>query len=430
MQKSSTPTEKPTQKEPIIMLIGVGGGGNNAVNYMYKRGIKDVQFAVINTDDQALTNSPVPIKLQIGPKLTNGLGAGANPEIGKNAALESKEAIKNLLHPNVKMVFITLGLGGGTGTGAGPVLACEAKKKGILTIGIVTKPFAFEGRKKIEKAEKGINELKKNCDTVLVILNERIREMHKSLSITDAFSEADEVLTTAAKSIAEIITVHGYVNVDFEDVKTVLKDAGAAIMGSGIAQGQDRGLKAAESALKSPLLDYKDIHGAKKILLSIISGDEEELTMDELTAITNHIYEQAGDNAEIIFGHGHDPQLKDKVKVTIIATGFNEVDDIAITENTSSPHTNAKNKIYPIKKSNGTPPSNITKKQRALYFRERAQNLINSLKEGETYHLSDQEIREKLDLPAYLRKNIPLNYTPPEGVKPIRYHLYEKESNS
>ncbi|WP_243018116.1 MULTISPECIES: cell division protein FtsZ [Candidatus Cardinium] len=317
----------PTHHKAIIRVIGVGGGGSNAVNNMYKRGIKDVAFIVCNTDVQALQSSPIPIKLQIGAALTSGLGAGANPEVGRNAALESKESIRELLDDDTKMLFVTAGMGGGTGTGAAPVIASIARKQGILTVGIVTLPFSFEGKKKHLQAQEGIDELRKHCDTVLIILNDKIQTILGGLSISQAFLEADNVLTTAAKSIAEIITVPGYVNVDFEDVKTVMKNAGAAVMGSGEAEGEGRALQAAEIALASPLLDYTDIRGAKKILLSIVSGQAAELQMDELTIITNYIQEQTGNDAEMIFGHGSDPEMAEKIRVTVIATGFHREEE-------------------------------------------------------------------------------------------------------
>jgi cell division protein FtsZ len=305
----------------IIKVIGVGGGGSNAVNHMYKQGIKDVEFVVCNTDNQALNGSPVPNKLQIGANLTEGLGCGANPEVGKNAALESKDQIREML-AGTKMVFITAGMGGGTGTGAAPVIAKIAKDMDILTVGIVTAPFAFEGKKKGTQAEIGIEGLRQTCDTVLVILNDKLREIFGNLSIGQAFAQADNILTTAAKSIAEIITLAGYVNVDFQDVRTVMLNAGAAVMGSAETRGDNRARKAAEGALASPLLGNTDIMGAKKILLSIISGVEAELQMDELTEITEYIQEQAGDEGEMIFGHGVDPDLGDRIRVTVIATGF------------------------------------------------------------------------------------------------------------
>ncbi|MBS1542751.1 MAG: cell division protein FtsZ [Bacteroidetes bacterium] len=305
----------------IIKVIGVGGGGSNAVNHMYRLGIKDVEFIVCNTDLQALNSSPVPVKLQIGSNLTEGLGCGANPEVGRAAAMESKDQIRDFL-AGTKMLFVTAGMGGGTGTGAAPIIAKIAKEMGILTVGIVTMPFSFEGRKKIAQAQAGLEAMRAGCDTVLAILNDQLREMFGNLSISQAFAEADGVLTTAAKGIAEIITLAGYVNVDFQDVRTVMLNAGAAVMGSAQTSGEDRAVRAAQQALASPLLDNKDIMGAKKILLSIISGEEAELQMDELSTITEYIQEQAGDDCEVIFGHGVDPVLGDNIRVTVIATGF------------------------------------------------------------------------------------------------------------
>lgn len=317
----------PSHHKSIIKVVGVGGGGSNAVNHMYGLGIKDVEFVVCNTDHQALDTSPVPSKLQIGVSLTSGLGAGANPEQGRNAAVESKEDIRDLLAQDTKMVFITAGMGGGTGTGAAPIIAQVAKELDILTVGIVTAPFAFEGKKKMKAAEDGIRELKKYCDTVIVIMNDKLREIYGNLSISEAFAQADNVLTTAAKGIAEIITVSGYVNVDFEDVKTVMKNAGPAVMGSAKTIGDNRARRAAEEALNSPLLNQQNIFGAEKILLSIISGEEAELQMDELTEITDYIQEFAGDDAEVIFGHGVDSSLGENIRVTVIATGFGKVDE-------------------------------------------------------------------------------------------------------
>jgi cell division protein FtsZ len=318
----------PRNQKSIIKVIGVGGGGSNAVNHMYAQGIKDVEFVVVNTDAQALKSSPVPLRLQLGANLTEGLGAGANPEQGRNAALESQDEIRELLADNTKMVFITAGMGGGTGTGAAPIVAKIAKELNILTVGIVTAPFMFEGKKKMAVAQAGIESLRENCDTVLVILNDKLREIYGNLAIRTAFSKADDILTTAAKSIAEIITIHQDVNVDFEDVKTVMKEAGAAVMGSSTEEGEGRAIRAAGAAISSPLLNNVDIKGAQKILLSIMSGEDEELSMDELSEITEYIQEKAGDNAELIFGQGIDPELGKAIRVTVIATGF-EMDKLS-----------------------------------------------------------------------------------------------------
>ncbi|MFT5570182.1 MAG: cell division protein FtsZ [Cyclobacteriaceae bacterium] len=322
MNENTYSFDLPSHHKSIIKVIGVGGGGSNAVNHMYNMGIRDVEFVVCNTDRQALESSPVPNKLQIGVNLTSGLGAGANPEKGRNAAIESKEEIKELLSDNTKMIFVTAGMGGGTGTGGAPVIAQVAREMDILTVGIVTAPFRFEGKKKLKQAEEGIAALKASCDTVIVISNDKIKEIYGNLPISEAFSQADNVLTTAAKGIAEIITVPGYVNVDFEDVKTVMSNAGAAVMGSAQTSGENRARRAAEAALNSPLLNNHKVFGAKKILLSIMSGEEAELQMDELADITDYMHEFAGEDAEVIFGHGVEAELGDEIRVTVIVTGF------------------------------------------------------------------------------------------------------------
>ena len=307
----------------IIKVIGVGGGGSNAVNHMYNLGIKDVEFVVCNTDSQALKASPVPTKLQIGVALTQGLGAGGNPEKGRNAALESKEEIREFLSNNTKMVFITAGMGGGTGTGAAPVIAKMAKDMGILTVAIVTVPFGFEGKKKIALAHEGLDELRGNCDTTLVIMNDKIRELHKNLSLRSAYAQADMVLTNAAKSIAEIITVTYDSNVDFEDVRAVMENSGTAVMGTGISSGEERAIKATTEAINSPLLNNNSINGASKILVSIAYGEEAELSMDEMDEINTFITDQCQDlHDDLKLAHVCDPTLGDSLKVTVIATGF------------------------------------------------------------------------------------------------------------
>ncbi|WP_051296030.1 cell division protein FtsZ [Eisenibacter elegans] len=312
----------PVNAKSIIKVIGVGGGGSNAVNYMYNKGIQGVEFIVCNTDLQALNLSPIPKKLQIGVNLTQGLGAGANPEKGREAALESKNEIREMLQENTRMLFITAGMGGGTGTGAAPIIAEIARELGILTVAIVTAPFTFEGRKKKQQAEKGIEALKKHSDTVLVISNDRLSEIYGNLKMSDAFAQADNILATAAKGIAEIITVEGYVNVDFEDVKTVMRNSGSAVMGSAKTEGEDRALRAAQEALNSPLLNNQSIRGAQKILLSVMSSEQAELQLDEFMSITEYIQNEAGEEAEVIFGNGIDPTLGDSIRVTIVATGF------------------------------------------------------------------------------------------------------------
>ena len=311
----------PKSQSSIIKVIGIGGGGSNAVNHMFRQGIEGVDFIVCNTDEQALDMSPVPVKVQIGASLTEGRGAGSIPAVGKNAAIENIDQLKSLLEKNTKMLFITAGMGGGTGTGAAPVIAATAKEMGILTVAIVTIPFAFEGRKRKQQADEGIKELRKNVDTLLVICNDKLRELYGNLCLSEAFSKADNILTTAAKGIAEIITVPGYINVDFEDVKTVMKNSGVAIMGSGFAEGENRSVKAVEMALSSPLLNDNQIKGASNILLYIASGSE-EIRMDEVTEITEFIQNESGSTAEIIWGNGTDESLGKMIGVTLIATGF------------------------------------------------------------------------------------------------------------
>lgn len=305
----------------IIKVIGVGGGGSNAVNHMYSQGIKGVDFIVCNTDRQALDISPVPYKIQLGLTLTEGRGAGAIPEIGKNAAIENIDEIREFLGKGTKMVFVTAGMGGGTGTGAAPVIAQVAKELGILTVGIVTVPFGFEGRKRRQQAENGLEEMRQNVDTLLIINNERLREITGNLTIGNAFSQADNVLSTAAKGIADVISATGVMNVDFNDVNTVMKDSGVAIMGSAIAEGEDRAISCVKEAMQSPLLNDNNIEGANYVLLNITYGDKEVL-MDEITTITDFIQDEAGSTADVIWGHGYDPTLGDKLCVTLIATGF------------------------------------------------------------------------------------------------------------
>lgn len=305
----------------LIKIIGVGAGGSNAVTHMYKQGIKGVDFILCNTGAQALSASPIPTKIQLGRR---GLGAGLIPSAGKEAALENIDQIKELLETNTKMLIITAGMGGVTGRSCAPVLASIAREMGILTVGIVTLPFAFEGRKRRMQADAGIEELRKQVDTLLIINNDRLRDQYRNLKLSEAFSKADDILTTAAKGIAEIITVTGYINVDFEDVKTVMKDSGVAIMGSGLAEGENRAMQAVEMAFTSPLFNDNNIEGASNILLYIASGSE-EISMDEVTEITEYIQKNAGSTTEIIWGNGSDESLlEDKIRVTIIATGFKE----------------------------------------------------------------------------------------------------------
>lgn len=311
----------PKESSSIIKVIGVGGGGSNAVNHMFRQGIKGVDFVVCNTDHQALDISPVPLKIQLGASLTEGRGAGSLPEVGMNAAIENLDDIREILEKNTKMVFVTAGMGGGTGTGAAPVIAKLAKEMGILTVGIVTVPFVFEGRKRRTQAEEGIERMREAVDTLLIINNDKLREMFGNLTLGNAFSQADDVLTTAAKGIAEVISVTGAINVDFNDVNTVMRDSGVAIMGSAEAEGENRATDAVQKALSSPLLNDNQIVGAKYVLLNITYGDQEVL-MDEIADITDYIQDEAGSTADVIWGHGYDETLGDKLCVTLIATGF------------------------------------------------------------------------------------------------------------
>ena len=311
----------PKGMSSIIKVIGVGGGGSNAVNHMFNQGIVGVDFIVCNTDRQALDISPVPHKIQLGPTLTEGRGAGMIPEVGMNAAIENIEELREVLSKNTKMVFVTAGMGGGTGTGAAPVIAQVAKDLGILTVGIVTIPFDFEGRKRRLQAEEGLEKMRQNVDTLLIINNEKLREFGKNMALTKAFAEADNILTVAAKGIAEVISVTGMINVDFNDVNTVLRNSGHAIMGSAIAEGENRAIEAVQAALNSPLLNENDILGAKYVLLNITYGDK-EVMMDEITNITDFIQDAAGATADVIWGHGYDQSLGDNISITLIATGF------------------------------------------------------------------------------------------------------------
>ncbi len=312
----------PTEKS-IIKVIGVGGGGSNAVTHMFSQGIKGVDFAICNTDEQAMHISPVPVHIQLGPQLTAGRGAGSRPQIGKQACIESIDDVRHFLNTDTKMLFVTAGMGGGTGTGAAPIIAKAAKEMDILTVAIVTLPFTFEGRRRARHALEGLEELKECVDALIVISNDKLREIHGNLGMSQAFGQADNILTTAAKGIAEIITVPGHVNVDFEDVNTVMRDSGVAIMGTAAFDGEGRARKAVTTALDSPLLEDSDIRGAQHILLNISSGTK-EITMDEISEITEYVQEEAGFGTDLIWGHSTDEALGEKISVTVIATGFEQ----------------------------------------------------------------------------------------------------------
>ena len=315
-------------EKPIIKVIGVGGGGSNAVTHMFRQGIVGVDFAICNTDSQAMMLSPIPTKIQLGPTLTEGRGAGSKPNIGKLACEESIEEVTDYLTNNCKMLFITAGMGGGTGTGAAPIIAKAAQEMDVLTVGIVTIPFTFEGRRRTKQALEGLEEFKKYVDTLIVISNDKLRQIHGNLSLSQAFAQADNILSTAAKGIAEIITVPGYVNVDFEDVNTVMRQSGVAIMGTASAEGEDRAKRAVDEALSSPLLEENDIKGAQHILLNITSGTK-EVTMDEIFEITEFVQEEAGYGTDLIWGNCFDESLGEKITVTVIATGFERTSETA-----------------------------------------------------------------------------------------------------
>src|SRR5437868_7214586 len=322
----------PKEQSSIIKVIGVGGGGSNAVNHMFSQNIDGVNFIICNTDAQALALSRVPNKIQLGPHLTQGLGAGANPVIGREATEESLEEIKRILEVNTKMAFITAGMGGGTGTGGAPIIAKICKDLGILTVGIVTTPFAYEGKKRIAQAEEGIHKLKDYVDTLLVISNDKLRHQFGNLTMKAAFSKADNVLATAAKCITDVISSTGQINVDFADVCTVMQNGGVAILGSAASEGENRAQLAIEQALNSPLLNDNDIRGAKWILININSAEgDHEFTMDEVDIIQNHLLSQAGENTDVILGLGYDNSLDDQIGITLIATGFQHKDPFTQT---------------------------------------------------------------------------------------------------
>ncbi|QAA81592.1 cell division protein FtsZ [Aequorivita sp. H23M31] len=330
----------PKNQSHVIKVIGVGGGGSNAINHMFKQGIKGVDFVICNTDSQALENSPVPVKIQLGVSLTEGMGAGANPKVGEQSAVESIEEIQSMLTTNTKMIFITAGMGGGTGTGAAPIIAKMAKDMDILTVGIVTIPFSFEGKTRNEQALLGVEKLRQNVDSLVIINNNKLRDVYGNLGFKAGFSKADEVLATAARGIAEVITHHYTQNIDLRDAKTVLSNSGTAIMGSSTASGGNRAKEAITKALDSPLLNDNKIRGAKNVLLLIVSGSD-EITIDEIGEISDHIQDEAGHSANIIMGVGEDEELDGSISITVIATGFDveQQNEIVNTESKKIIHT-------------------------------------------------------------------------------------------
>ena len=425
----------------FIKVIGVGGGGGNAVNHMYTQGIRDVDFIVCNTDAQALEASPVPRKLQLGASLTEGRGAGNKPEVGKEAAVENIEDVKSMLHSDTKMVFITAGMGGGTGTGAAPVIADACHQMGLLTVGIVTIPFRNEGRRRIKQAIEGISQLEGHVDSLLVINNERIREMYGDFPISEAFAKADNVLTTAAKGIAEIITVPGYINVDFADVETVMRSSGVALMGTGVAEGEGRALRAVEEALISPLLNNNDITGAKNILLNVTSGGD-EITMDEIGEITDFVQDKAGFEADLIWGNGIDEELGDKISVTVIATGFSmsSIPEMLLTKKPEKQvhYLEDDSILKPNKKTVQEEKEVVEKpKQRTFEFnlkqqqeptsefdalypktnKEREKGKESSRLKVDFSEYSDEAVDELENVPAYLRKQGKKKINPNENAE-------------
>ena len=377
----------PKNQSNVIKVIGVGGGGSNAINHMFQQGIKGVDFVICNTDSQALHSSGVPNKIQLGVNLTEGLGAGANPEIGEQAAVESLEDIRAMLNTNTKMVFITAGMGGGTGTGAAPIIAKMAKELDILTVGIVTMPFQFEGKLRNAQAQKGVENLRNHVDSLIVINNNKLREVYGNLGFKAGFSKADEVLSTAARGIAEVITHHYTQNIDLRDAKTVLSNSGTAIMGSSAASGQNRAQDAIMKALDSPLLNDNKITGAKNVLLLIVSGSQ-EITIDEIGEINDHIQAEAGHSANIIMGVGEDESLEDAIAVTIIATGFNMDQQNEIT------NTEAKKVVHSLE-DDQTVEQDLTEKDPAII----TPDIVLEKKEEKIVHtLIDDEVEPEMDL--------------------------------
>jgi cell division protein FtsZ len=451
----------PPERSSLIKVIGVGGGGSNAVNHMYRKGIQDVNFVVCNTDAQALHNSPVSVKLQLGDTLTEGRGAGSKADIGREAATESIDRIKEVLSSNTNMVFITAGMGGGTGTGAAPVIAGAAKEMGILTVAIVTIPFRFEGPDRINQAIEGINELKDHVDSLLVINNEKLREIYGNLKVSNAFEKADDVLAIAAKGIAEIITVHGYINVDFADVQTVMSNSGVAIMGSATASGETRAQQAIAEALTSPLLNNNDINGARSVLLNITSGSE-EITMDEISEITDYVVSASSRDTTLIWGMGKDESLGEQISVTIIATGFrmNSIPELYVGKKQKHfvPLRDAvqeqrkketKSNVVPsqsalefdvkdkeeteeyilMEQSEDKEPEDPEKKlaDRVKHLRETHEKLRDR---GYLSGGGDDEIEELENVPAYVRKKVPIeNKKHSEDQEVSRYRLTDENND-
>jgi len=460
--------ELPVNKSSIIKVLGVGGGGSNAVNHMFRQGIKDVDFIVCNTDAQALANSPVPVKIQLGASLTEGGGAGNKPEVGRQAAIESLDNMADILTANTRMLFITAGMGGGTGTGAAPVIAKVAKDMGILTVGIVTIPFKNEGPRRVNQALEGIGELEKYVDSLLIINNEKIRQIYGDLRLSEAFAKADDVLAVAAKGIAEIITVHGFINVDFADVKTVMTNSGVSILGTGMSSGEGRAINAVKEALNSPLLNDTDIKGAKNILLNVLSGDE-EVTMDEIGQIIDYVKDCSGIHTDLIWGNGTDSALGSSISVTIIATGFSagnipelyirkrQLDRIPLEETplaegeedrilvlkdaptgNSKPHASQRSlDLFDMQTVDNDVIRDISRVRKPIDTRK-ASERVNSMKKAQeelrelkqNVQQSDKDIEEMENTPAFKRKQIqvdPQKFS--EETKVSKYSLTDDDNS-
>ena len=460
----------PKEERSIIKVLGVGGGGSNAVSYMYKQGITGVDFAICNTDNQAMETSCVPVKIRLGPELTGGRGAGSRPQMGKQACIESIDDIRHFILDNTKMLFVTAGMGGGTGTGAAPIIAKAARESDILTVGIVTLPFTFEGSRRKRQALEGLEEMKNNVDALIVISNDKLRDIHGDLRLSDAFSRADNILTTAARGIAEIITMPGYVNVDFEDVNTVMRDSGVAIMGTAAFEGENRARRAVQAALNSPLLEDNDIRGAQHILLNISSG-REEVTMDEIFEITEYVQAEAGYGTDLIWGNCVDESLGEKLSVTIIATGFeqnvmrndkNETQKILVGIDEDMMGITAKSEedifeitnertldLDPIVVPRETPSEKPRHTYNDPYVRandvEKREEIRRTLKEKEAERMKDDAaplninpsriqnsewIAEMTKVPAFARRKIQLDDVPPASeIKMSRLSVSDDEGD-
>ena len=399
----------------IIKVIGVGGGGSNAVNHMYRQGIEGVEFFVCNTDAQALIDSPVPNKLQLGLQLTEGLGAGSEPEQGRKAAIESSGQISDILRSNTKMVFVTAGMGGGTGTGAAPIVAKISKENGILTVGIVTIPFEDEGPDRIGQAMKGVEALKPHVDALLTISNDRIVDMYGDLPITKAFSKADDILCTAAKGIAEIITKAGMLNVDFKDVQTAMTNSGRAIMGTGVAKGNDRAEQAVQMALDSPLLDNTRIHGAKHVLVNFTYGAAEP-TLGETSKVKKFLQQEAGHTAHLKMGITQDPRLGEEIAITVIATGF-EASDIVETPQAKEVQNTV---VETLQEAFPTPA--IFTPEPADIFGQKDGPFNDGMGNPGDKRLNREKDADNLNVPAYLRRGVVLNTTPASDSNHISRH--------